>query len=344
MVCQYCHQSSSTSSVLGFDLCKKCITQLKVSKNTTSSNKGVIYCRVSTKKQSEDPNTGMFIQIRTCIEYCCSNNIKCSGLYTDVHSGFNMTNSGLRGLRHMFTDLGYEVFVPRWFKTGKLPFKNVVNAIKDSRQLLLIPKNPKHIQMVVVANVDRFGRDIQNMLSIRNQLKAHGTHIVSASQSFTTEESLGDLQFVKQSLDAEAFSREKSIRIKNVKKCQRELGHYLGGVPPFGKKIIHTNGIRKLADDAHEQSIIQTIDKLYSQQGMTPRLIARTLNNKGQLKRGRKWVSTQVMYIVGKSRVPDIGQLSIDDSDSESETESETESKTESESRTFDDDMDTAAN
>lgn len=353
MKCQYCLQSNSVNKVLGFHLCTKCQRQLN-SANVKHTHDGVVYCRVSTKKQSEDPTTGVFIQIRTCIEYCCSNNIKCHGIYTDVHSGFNMTNTGLHGLYQMFNDLGYNMFIPRMCKTKNPTFKNVVNAIRNSKQVLLIPDNPVHMDMIIVANIDRFGRDIQNMIGIRNQLKTNNTDIVSASQSFSTRDSLGDLQFVKQALEAEAFSRDKSIRIKNVKKSQKALGHYIGGCPPYGRKVVYKNGIRSLVDDTHEQAIIHYIDKLYNKEHMSKSDIAKLLNKKGTLKRGKTWTMCKIIYVLNAEDLPDISKLTItpnqsdeeddDSSDEEDDTsEEEDDDKSTNKGKTFDDDMDTTA-
>jgi DNA invertase Pin-like site-specific DNA recombinase len=313
-MCSYCRNKIVAQSVLGFDLCNECHTSLTQRRPTQAvpQQNGYIYLRVSTKQQDNDPLSGLFIQQRQCVEYCFDNNINCIGVYQDVHSAWNMRNGGLRGLREMLEDMGFEIYFPKKCRSKNPLVKRLRDAISSSKELLLLrtdePEPENHVHYVLVANIDRFGRDVKNMLAIKHQLATYNTKIVSVCQRILTGTDTGDFSFHREALEAELFSMDRSIRIKSVKRAKRELGHYLGGIPPFGFAIDRTNGQRKLVRSADEQSVIQKINDL-KYKGWSNDQIADSLNQENILRRQKPWRASQIAYLLNKSMGCVAGQL-----------------------------------
>lgn len=208
-VCVYCRQNTETDEVLGFELCAKCSAELMRRRQTVKMPEKwtFIYLRVSTRKQSEDKDSGLFIQMRQCIEYCFDNNLGCRGVYQDVHSGFDMRNTGLRGLHEMMMDLGFDVYLPHQCRSKNKLVIRLREAIKESRGFLLL-KNKEtllEVNYIVVANLDRFGRDVRNMMSLKCQLKRHNIELVAVGQLIKTGTPIGELMFCQKAMEAELF-------------------------------------------------------------------------------------------------------------------------------------------
>ena len=303
--CVYCQHNTANSQLLGFNLCQTCRTTLDQKRpSQINPNQNVyIYLRVSTKEQNNDPNSGLFIQMRQCIEYCFSNNITCIGVYQDIHSAWNMRNGGLRGLREMLGDMGFEIYQPRRCKSKHHLVKQLNQSILLSKELLLLrceePEPDNHVDYIIVANTDRFGRDAKNMLAIKHQLAGYNTHVVAVSQMIKTGTDVGNMNFHREVVNAELFSMDKSIRIKSVKSAKRALGNYLGGRAPYGFAINGLNGRRTLIKSIDEQQIIKRIESMHDQ-GLSNTTIAQRLNQSGKLRRKVQWTDTKVNYILRK--------------------------------------------
>ena len=301
--CVYCHQDQENVVNLGFSLCDKCNSQLSHRKQTVaqSTQNVYIYTRVSTKQQNTDENSGIFIQTRQCIEYCFDNNLTCHGVYEDIHSAFNMRNTGLSGLHQMIRDLGFDIWSPSPRRIKNKVVAKIRKAIQDIRELVLIRETDPdpHIDFVIVANIDRFGRDILNMIALKNQLEAHDTHIISVGQLIKTGTDKGEMAFRREAMEAELFSRDRSCRMKSVKSAKKALGNFMGGRPRFGYKISKINGIRREITDHSEQKIIDIIHRLENQ-GKSPSVIARHLNSMKLNKRGKTWTSTSVSSVISR--------------------------------------------
>jgi DNA invertase Pin-like site-specific DNA recombinase len=238
------------------------------------------------------------------MEYCFDNNLNCMGVYQDVYSGWNMRNSGLGALHEMLGDMGLEAYFPKKCRCTHPLVKRMRDAISASKELLLLrteePDPGNHVHYILVANIDRFGRDVKNLLAIKHQLATYNTRIVSVCQRILTGTDTGDFSFHREALEAELFSMDRSIRIKSVKRAKKALGNYLGGVAPFGHMIENVAGKRTLTVSPEEQRIAKKIDTL-SRQRKTPKQIAGVLNSEGSLRRGKQWTASQISYINRKA-------------------------------------------
>lgn len=300
MKCLYCQaQNSMNHQILGFDLCYGCANKLTNGTNHVAQKHVYIYLRVSTKQQSTDDTSGLFIQRRQCIEYCISHEFHCDGIYEDVHSAFHLQNRGLSEFHQMLEDLGYEIYIPSQCHS-KIPLvSRLRTAMRQAEQFLLletedVPNN--HIDAIVVANIDRLGRDISNMMIIKKQLAVHNTNIISVCQSFATDNAIGEMSFSRGALESELFSRDRSYRIKSVKQAKKALGNYLGGVSKFGFQVKKLNGIRKVITHPVEQIALNKIMNL--RKYCRPSLIAQKLNNQKLFHRMKPWTSGAVARII----------------------------------------------
>ena len=302
MSCDYCNKEEKCEEYLGFELCERCSKELNERKQqwTNGTRRVYIYLRVSTQRQSEEETSGMFIQRRQCIEYCFDNNLECRGIYEDIHSAWNMRSGGLEGLHEMIRESGFEIFNPRECKSKTETMRKICKAIKTTNEMLLIEREEeREIDFIVVANIDRFGRDIKNMIGLKKQLEARGIYILSACQTIRTGTDLGDMRFMKEALEAEMFSRDRSMRIKAVKKAKRAMGNFIGGRARYGMTVIRENNIRKQTKCEQEQKVIQRILNLYGKR-MGISKIAERLNNANCTKRGKEWTPSMVRTIINR--------------------------------------------
>jgi DNA invertase Pin-like site-specific DNA recombinase len=157
-----------------------------------------------------------------------------------------------------------------------------------------------HIEFVIVDNLDRFGRDLKNMITLKSHFLSKNIQIVAVSQDFKTGTDLGDIAFYQKALEAELFSRDRSIRIKAVKRTKRALGHFLGGQARYGCRVQLVSQIRTVVPDQEEQRVISTARRLARTYGHAQ--IAQKLNRKGITKRGRQWTGTSVQSILRSVR------------------------------------------
>lgn len=140
--------------------------------NRTEQPKVAIYLRVSTKKQGDDPHSGLFIQLRHCIEYCFDNHFDCQKVYQDIHSAIDLRNTGLRGLHQMIQDLGFTIYRPNRCHSKNPFIAQLRRAIQEAKHLILLKDDTSdeakpHLDQIIVDNLDRFGRDLKNMLSLK---------------------------------------------------------------------------------------------------------------------------------------------------------------------------------
>jgi DNA invertase Pin-like site-specific DNA recombinase len=234
-----------------------------------------------------------------------------------------MRNTGLKGLHQMIGDLGFKVYFPHKCKSKTPLVIQLREAIKNSKEMLLIKETtPKdHVDYVILANIDRFGRDVKNMISLKNQLEPHKTSIISVCQSIKTGSDIGEMRFAREAMEAEMFSRDKSYRIKSVKSAKRLLGNFMGGRPQYGRKVTKVNGVRVQVEDSGEKKIVDRILTLH-RNGDRYSIIAGKLNKSSTKKRGQLWTSQSVLSAIRASRnkiapMPIKDDIEDDDDDEE---------------------------
>lgn len=296
--CAYCEQTIASLNILNINLCSECALTLNARRPTLAQpdKNAHIYVRVSTKEQNADPQSSIFIQVHQCIEYCFDNNIACMNVFEDVHSARDMRNTGLSGLHNMLYWIGFEIYNPKSDRRHSMD--DIKESLRRSEILLLrkVADIQPHIDYIIIANVDRFGRDTLNMLNIKKQLSSYGTHIISVGQNIKTGNDLDEMEFSRHALESELFSRDRSIRIKRVKSAKKAMGSFVGGLPMFGKRVVKRDGKRIVRGNQTEQRIIERIRKLRLQNRSFAE-IAEFLNTQNLLRRGKEWHTTSVRNI-----------------------------------------------
>jgi DNA invertase Pin-like site-specific DNA recombinase len=186
----------------------------------------IIYCRVSTKKQSDDDNTGLKSQYKSCLDYIRGdmryNNIKISYI-EEIGSTYN-NQDALPKLKKIIEIMGKKV-------------------------------------LFIVSEVSRFGRNLYQATKYCEEIELKESYIYSVTEQicFGLDRIL-DQAFFQKIIEAEAFSNNLSVKAKNRIRIARENGEYVGGRIPFGKMIIKNNEDRKiLVDNPVEQEFILTI-------------------------------------------------------------------------------------
>jgi DNA invertase Pin-like site-specific DNA recombinase len=306
MSCDYCDRKtrSTRTELAGFSLCQACVSTLTTGKTYPERTRHVfVYLRVSTAQQDSDDRTGILVQKRQCLEYCLANGLDCVGMYRDVHSAFNMSSTGLKGFREMLNDLGFEVFTPHLCHAKNQRVQQLSSAIRAAKHLLLIKESDPVVPIaaIMVSNIDRFGRDIKNMLSVREQLREHGTSIISVTQNLDTATAHGDMNFRRYALEAEMFSREKSVKLKAVFETKRLLGHWVGGRARYGRRITQMNGVRSLVSEPSEAKVLAQIMTL-NRERRSPSGIAIYLNSRKVTYRGKRWTTHTISYLIKREQ------------------------------------------
>ena len=146
--------------------------------------------------------------------------------------------------------------------------KQLRQSIRTAKILTLLRKfTPVYpVRYLLVSNVDRFGRDVQNMIILKKQLEAYGTAIIATQTWNRSDLPTGNMEFRQQAMVAELFSIDRSIRVKSAKSVKRSLGNFMGGQPTYGSQVKLIDGVRIVFDSPAEQAIIKRIVKMKSQE------------------------------------------------------------------------------
>ncbi len=133
----------------------------------------------------------------------------------------------------------------------------------------------KQFAVIIVWKLDRFARNRYDSATYKMRLKKHGVKVVSATENISDNPEGIILEGMLESM-AEYYSANLA---QNVKRGQRESllkGHYLGGSPPIGYKIVD----KKLVIDENKVHIIRRVFEEYAR-GISKKEILAELTAKG---------------------------------------------------------------
>jgi site-specific DNA recombinase len=106
----------------------------------------------------------------------------------------------------------------------------------------------RQIDVVVVYKVDRLTRSLADFAKLVEAFDAHGVSFISITQSFNTTTSMGRLT-LNMLLSFAQFEREVTgERIRDKIAASKKKGIWVGGVAPFGYRVVE----RKLTIDEAE--------------------------------------------------------------------------------------------
>lgn len=219
--------------------------------------------------------------------------------YIRISSDSQMENTSIEEQENrirMYCELqGYElvrVYKDEGKSGGKIESRTEYNEMIEK-----IESGEEEIAAVVVNKIDRIHRSGKNLLiMIEDILTPLGVAFVSITEQFDTSTPMGKLfltilgsfaEFERATINA----RTKSGRIATAKKHA-----HAGGAIAFGYKLIDSNSFT-LEIVPEEAEIVEEIFRL-REVGKSLQKIADHLNDKGKLKRGKKWSKQTIDYLL----------------------------------------------
>jgi site-specific DNA recombinase len=150
------------------------------------------------------------------------------------------------------------------------------------------------IDVLLVYRVDRFSRNLRDMVMLLDELDQAGVVFRSATEPFDTSTPMGRMLVQMLGMFAQ-FERDTIIdRVIAGMERKAAKGKWKGGKRPFGYQVdkpTHT-----LIIDEHEAVIVRLIFDLYTKDRLGSRAIAKVLNDRGhRTSSGGKWSGYQVI-------------------------------------------------
>lgn len=166
------------------------------------------------------------------------------------------------------------------------------------------------IDVLLVYRVDRFSRNLRDMVMLLDELDSAGVVFRSATEPFDTSTPMGRMLVQMLGMFAQ-FERDTIIdRVIAGMERKAAKGKWKGGKRPFGYQVNKTT--HTLVIDEHEAIIVRLIFDLYTKDRLGSRAIAKVLNERGhRTSSGGKWSGHQVIRALN-NRVY-LGELSFRD-------------------------------
>ena len=196
---------------------------LSILENLELDDCAYIYCRVSSKRQSDIGHTSLEVQENLCKQYCLNNDIKVIKIVKEAYSARNMDR--LDGLKYL-CDIA---------TSG---------------------------QKIVVYDVSRFSRNTRQALNIIENLKQNKVSVYAVVEKLSYDTPAEQHQFRMQLSCAQQYSDMLSLKISNSVSYRKCNGHSLGTAAFGFKHIRDNNNIRKKVVNVDEMLIIERIRQL----------------------------------------------------------------------------------
>ncbi|WP_246128162.1 recombinase family protein [Amycolatopsis rhizosphaerae] len=150
------------------------------------------------------------------------------------------------------------------------------------------------IDVLLVYRVDRFSRNLRDMVMLLDELDSAGVVFRSATEPFDTSTPMGRMLVQMLGMFAQ-FERDTIIdRVIAGMERKAAKGKWKGGKRPFGYQVDKTT--HTLIVDEHEAAIVRLIFDLYTRNRLGSRAIAKVLNNRGhRTSSGGTWSGYQVI-------------------------------------------------
>ena len=184
---------------------------------------------------------------------------------------------------------------PGWRLVARFPDDaSGASTERDGLQRALAAARAGLIDVLLVYRVDRFSRNLRDMVMLLDELDAAGVVFRSATEPFDTSTPMGRMLVQMLGMFAQ-FERDTIIdRVIAGMERKAAKGKWKGGKRPFGyqaDKTTHT-----LIVDEHEAVIVRLIFGLYTRDRLGSRAIATILNDRGhRTSSGGKWSGYQVI-------------------------------------------------
>lgn len=183
-----------------------------------------LYCRLSV----DDGNYGGSVSIETqkimLEQYCKDHAIKDYTYYCD--DGSSGTNFNRPSFQQMYNDIN----------NGK-------------------------INLVIVKDLSRFGRNYIEVGAYVEEFKESGVRFIAADDNYDSLVNSDDLMFPMKNVINEMYARDVSKKTKAAKKAKARAGQYIGSKPPFGYKL-DPNDRHHLIVDEPAAEVVRRIFRL----------------------------------------------------------------------------------
>lgn len=153
------------------------------------------------------------------------------------------------------------------------------------------------IDVLLVLRVDRFSRNLRDLVMLLHELDQAGVAFRSATEPFDTSTPMGRMLVQMLGIFAQ-FERDVIIdRVIAGMERKADQGKWKGGKRPFGYRVDKKNHI--LIMDKHEAVIVRLIFDLYTKDRLGARSIATILNQRGhRTSTGGRWSAQQILRIL----------------------------------------------
>lgn len=184
---------------------------------------------------------------------------------------------------------------PGWRLVARFPDDaSGATTERDGLQRALAAARAELIDVLLVYRVDRFSRNLRDMVMLLDELDSAGVVFRSATEPFDTSTPMGRMLVQMLGMFAQ-FERDTIIdRVIAGMERKHAKGKWKGGKRPFGYQVDKTT--HTLVVDEHEAVIVRLIFDLYTKDRLGSRAIAKVLNNRGhRTSSGGKWSGYQVI-------------------------------------------------
>ncbi|TKG66322.1 recombinase family protein [Prauserella endophytica] len=184
---------------------------------------------------------------------------------------------------------------PGWRLVARFPDDaSGATTERDGLQRALAAARAGLIDVLLVYRVDRFSRNLRDMVMLLDELDSAGVVFRSATEPFDTSTPMGRMLVQMLGMFAQ-FERDTIIdRVIAGMERKHAKGKWKGGKRPFGYLVDKTT--HTLVVDEHEAVIVRLIFDLYTKDRLGSRAIAKVLNDRGhRTSSGGKWSGYQVI-------------------------------------------------
>ncbi len=165
---------------------------------------------------------------------------------------------------------------------------------RDGLQRALQAARDGRIDVLLVYRVDRFSRNLRDMVTLLDELEQSNVVFRSATEPFDTSTPMGRMLVQMLGMFAQ-FERDTIIdRVINGMERKASKGLWKGGRRPFGYLV--DQAAHKLVPHPDEAPVVRLIFQLYTEDRLGSTTIARILNERGlRTSVGGTWSAYQVL-------------------------------------------------
>ncbi|HEZ7985927.1 MAG TPA: recombinase family protein [Ruminococcus sp.] len=135
------------------------------------------------------------------------------------------------------------------------------NFNRPSFQQMYNDVNNGKINLVIVKDLSRFGRNYIEVGAYVEEFKESGVRFIAADDNYDSLVNSDDLMFPMKNVINELYARDVSKKTKAAKKAKARAGQYIGSKPPFGYKL-DPNDRHHLIIDEPAAEVVRRIFRL----------------------------------------------------------------------------------